>query len=60
MAVTLRPLVLALASLSGSLVRHAQPLTGLVLLSVGASLAWLPAGFMVAGLVLLADKAFST
>lgn len=46
---------LAAASAAGHLVRAAPALLGLVLVSVGAWMAWHPAGPLTAGVIVLAD-----
>lgn len=49
-------LVLALARPAGHLWRLLPSLLAVLLLSYGAWLAWPPAGFMLAGALLLADR----
>jgi hypothetical protein len=46
---------LGLATLAGLAAPHALPALGLMLLSVGCGLAWLPLGFIVPGVLLVAD-----
>lgn len=46
---------LTLATLAGTVAPLLPTLLGLSLLSIGCGLAWLPLGFIVPGLLLLAD-----
>lgn len=51
-----RALWLSLATLAGLAWPFLPTALGIVLLAVGAGMAWLPLGFMVPGALLLADR----
>lgn len=51
---------LGLATLAGLAAPHALPTLGVILLSIGCALAWLPLGFIVPGLLLVADHVAAT